>query len=91
MIEHVNEATREQLQALKALDRLRNNEIQKYVAAALDRFSTAAAVIGVLTPVTNMITTGVGPRSQIAVMVGSALLSTVFHACGRLVLNKGLE
>ncbi|PSH68066.1 hypothetical protein CU102_16030 [Phyllobacterium brassicacearum] len=85
------ETSSEQLKELLALEKMRNNEIQKYTAAALDRLSTASAVVGVLGPIVNMVTNGVGLTSQLLTIVYSLVLSTALHVRGKIMLKVGLR
>lgn len=46
MTENLQDLTKEELKALDATRKVRDNEILKYVVAAFDRLSTALLVVG---------------------------------------------
>jgi len=85
-----------QLSALAVEEKARSNEIQKYMAAAIDRLSTAVAVVGFLGPIVGVANSEIDHRLsfyfvQSVIMVASAILSYGLHLYGRMKLKRGLK
>ena len=79
-----------------ATEKIRSNEVQKYIAAAIDRLSTAVAVVGFLGPVVSFANSEIEHRAsfyivQSIVMFSNVSLSYGLHLYGRLQLKRGLE
>ncbi|WP_271893604.1 hypothetical protein [Candidatus Phyllobacterium onerii] len=97
MTEDDQETTRGELEELIAIEKMRNNEIRKYVAAAIDRLSTATAVVGILGPIVSVVTNGVSDHtsfflvSQSFIMVSGGALSYGLHLYGKTILRRGLR
>ena len=96
MTENLEQPTFAQLEKLVATEKARNNEIYKYIAAAIDRQSTAVAVVGFLGPVVGLANSELDHKStfyvvQSAIMLGSAALSYGLHLYGKLNLKRGLS
>lgn len=91
MSDNFEQTPSKQLQEVIALEKMRDNELQKYIAAALDRLSTASVAVGILTPGVYMATNGIGVLPQLAIIVYSAGMSMALHVYGRVILRTGLR
>lgn len=91
MTENFEQTPSRQLQEIIALEKMRNNELQKYIAAALDRLSTASVAVGIFTPSVYMVANGTGYLPQFATIMYSVGMSMALHIYGRIILRTGLR
>ena len=97
MPENFQRPTSEELREFAAIEKMRDNEVRKYVAAAIDRLSTATAVVGILGPIVSMVTNGVGDHtslflvSQSFIIFSGGALSYGLHLYGKMILRRGLR
>lgn len=99
MTENLQEMTSERLREIAATEQMWNNELRKYVAAALDRLSTAVIAVGILAPTVGLMA---NPSllqqgntfwlmTKFIVLVLCSMISFGLHIRGRLVLKRGLS
>ncbi|UXN60547.1 hypothetical protein [Phyllobacterium zundukense] len=94
MVENFEQPT--QLSVLTAQEKARNTERQKYVAAAIDRLSTAVAVVGFLGPIVGIANVELNHKApfyliESVVMMTSIAVSYGLHLYGRMQLERGFE
>jgi hypothetical protein len=82
MTENLQETTRAQRDEFIAAEKVRSNEIQKYVAAAIDRLSTAVAVVGFLGPIVSMANSEIDHRSSFYIVQSTIMTSSVVLSYG---------
>lgn len=99
MNESFQDLTKEELKALDATRKIRDNEVLKYVVAAFDRLSTALLVVGFLGPIVGMITNPslfqhydwLERISVFAMMIQASMVSYGLHLYGRTKLRNGWQ
>ena len=96
MTESLQQPISAQQEELITAEKTRNNEIQKYMAAAIDRLSTAVAVVGFLGPIVGVANSEIDHRSsfyivQSAIVLSSVALSYGLHLYGKMKLARGLR
>ncbi|MEP7455076.1 hypothetical protein [Phyllobacterium sp. SB3] len=97
MTEDLTEKTSEQLREIATTRQMWNNELRKYVAAALDRLSTALIVVGFLGPLVAVMASpdilqhdnNFWLLMKFIAVVLCVVLSFGLHIGGRLVLKRG--
>ncbi len=94
MADDFQNLTSEQLLELAAIEKLRNNDLQRYSAAAIDRISTSIAVAGLLGPVVIIASNDATKSFWVthSLIIGySLVLSCALHIIGRVILVRGLR
>ncbi|PSH58552.1 hypothetical protein CU100_13300 [Phyllobacterium endophyticum] len=97
MSDDLERSTSEALREFAAIEKMRDNEVRKYVAAAIDRLSTATAVVGIFGPIVTVVTNGMSDHapfflvSQSFIIVSGGVLSYGLHLYGKMILRRGLR